>query len=262
MLSMVSGFARLLTEPAGRRHHASSSRCARSRRRSRRTSSRSTRRRSARAVYLFALDAAVLEPGPVGRGPTSPSSPCASTGCAPDGPRRPAPLRGIDRPGPGPRAAAPPSPIPRADVALTDRIALAMCWGAGLLLVVIAGDDRALHALPRAAVRHPRPADLPPAARARPVQTGGFLDPIIGTVLLTVVGIAIATPIAVGHGGVDRRVRAPELAGSRGRGRHRGRRRHPRHRASRSSAWRSSSSTSSPRCRSPPTAARCSAVRS
>jgi phosphate transport system permease protein len=80
---------------------------------------------------------------------------------------------------------------------LTDRIALALCWAAGLMLIAIAGTI-VLYMLYRGLqyvtldllTTHPQPG-------LDQSRTGGFLDPILGTVLLTVIGIALATPIAV-----------------------------------------------------------------
>jgi phosphate transport system permease protein len=78
-----------------------------------------------------------------------------------------------------------------------DRIAFLACWAAGLTLCAIAGaiviymlvrglQYASVHLL----VTHPQPG-------LDQSKSGGFLDPIIGTVMLTVIGIALATPIAV-----------------------------------------------------------------
>ena len=53
-----------------------------------------------------------------------------------------------------------------------------------------------------------------PSAGLDQSKTGGFLDPIVGTVLLTLIGIAIATPLARRDRGLARRVRPPVLAGA------------------------------------------------
>jgi phosphate transport system permease protein len=79
-----------------------------------------------------------------------------------------------------------------------DRLAYLACWFCGLMLCVIAGaivlymgyqgiTELNLHLL----VTHPQ-------AGLDQSKVGGFLDPILGTVLLTVIGIVLATPIAVG----------------------------------------------------------------
>jgi phosphate transport system permease protein len=78
-----------------------------------------------------------------------------------------------------------------------DRIALASAWIAGLGLCAIAAaiviymGVRGIEYLsPSLLVTHP-------AVGASQSQSGGFLDPILGTVLLTLVGIVIAIPLGV-----------------------------------------------------------------
>jgi phosphate transport system permease protein len=78
-----------------------------------------------------------------------------------------------------------------------DRIGLALCWAGGLFLCVVAGSI-VIFMLVRGVqylsldllFTHPLP-DLDQS------QTGGFLDPLLGTFLLTIIGIAIATPLGV-----------------------------------------------------------------
>jgi phosphate transport system permease protein len=80
---------------------------------------------------------------------------------------------------------------------LTDRIGLAACWAAGILLCLIAAaiviymlvqglQYLSLHLL----FSHPQ-ADLNQA------KTGGFLDPLIGTFILTIMGAVMAAPLGV-----------------------------------------------------------------
>jgi phosphate transport system permease protein len=78
-----------------------------------------------------------------------------------------------------------------------DRIGLGLCWGAGLFLCLVAASIvifmlvRGLQYLSLDLVfTHPLP-DLDQS------QTGGFLDPLLGTFLLTIIGILIATPLGV-----------------------------------------------------------------
>jgi phosphate transport system permease protein len=79
-----------------------------------------------------------------------------------------------------------------------DRIAYAMCWFCGILLCVIAGaivfymGFRGVQYLNLPLLTHHPEPGLDQA------KSGGFLDPILGTFLLTLIGIVIATPIAVG----------------------------------------------------------------
>ncbi len=78
-----------------------------------------------------------------------------------------------------------------------DRVAFLLCWGAGLMLCLIAGAIVVYMAVQGV---HYLNLDLllsRPKAAADQRGSGGFLDPIIGTVLLTLIGIVIATPIAV-----------------------------------------------------------------
>lgn len=80
---------------------------------------------------------------------------------------------------------------------MRDRIGLACCWAAGTSLALIAGaivlymGYKGITELqPALLVEHPT-GDVDQS------RAGGFLDPIQGTLLLTVIGIAIAVPIGV-----------------------------------------------------------------
>jgi phosphate transport system permease protein len=79
-----------------------------------------------------------------------------------------------------------------------DRIALVLCWAAGITLCLIAGGITLFMAFKGLKYLDASLLVTHPNAEVDQSKTGGFLDPILGTVLLTVVGIAIATPIAVG----------------------------------------------------------------
>jgi phosphate transport system permease protein len=83
------------------------------------------------------------------------------------------------------------------DWRLIDRAGLGLCWAAGLFLCAVAASIviymlfRGLQYLNLDLLfTHPLP-DLDQS------KTGGFLDPLIGTFVLTIVGIAIATPLGV-----------------------------------------------------------------
>jgi phosphate transport system permease protein len=78
-----------------------------------------------------------------------------------------------------------------------DRIALALCWIAGIMLCVIAGAI-VVYMLYKG-VQTLRPSLLfdRPADGASQRNAGGFLDPLVGTVVLTVMGTAIAIPLGV-----------------------------------------------------------------
>jgi phosphate transport system permease protein len=80
---------------------------------------------------------------------------------------------------------------------LADRIALGACWAAGLALVAIAGAIvvymlvQGLHYLTLHLLVSSPEADLDQS------KSGGFFDPIVGTLLLTALGTAIAVPLGV-----------------------------------------------------------------
>ncbi len=80
----------------------------------------------------------------------------------------------------------------------TDRLALALAWGAGLLLCLIAGAIVVYFAV--RGIQYLRPSLLfsRPQVGSSQAGTGGFLDPIVGTAILTVIGVLLATPLAVG----------------------------------------------------------------
>jgi phosphate transport system permease protein len=83
---------------------------------------------------------------------------------------------------------------------LPDRIAYALCWtvGIGLCFVTVAivlfmAVKGISYLRPYLLVEHPNPAP-------NQSQSGGFLDPIEGTLLLSAVGITIAAPLGVALG--------------------------------------------------------------
>lgn len=78
-----------------------------------------------------------------------------------------------------------------------DRIAYVLCWVSGALLCLVAGGI-VLYML----VRGLQYLNLTllttsPVAGVDQSGTGGFLDPILGTIILTLVGVVLATPVAV-----------------------------------------------------------------
>jgi phosphate transport system permease protein len=101
------------------------------------------------------------------------------------------------RPGGGPGARKRPKRDSLSSWRWGDRIAFVLCWAAGLALCAIAAAIVGYMAIK--GLQYLRPSLLfhHPSGEVDQSQSGGFLDPIIGTILLTVIGIAIATPIAV-----------------------------------------------------------------
>jgi phosphate transport system permease protein len=79
----------------------------------------------------------------------------------------------------------------------TDRLALAMAWGAGLLLCLIAGAIVVYFAV--RGIQYLRPSLIfsHPQVGTSQAGTGGFLDPLLGTAILTLIGIVLAAPLAV-----------------------------------------------------------------
>ncbi|HVP02792.1 MAG TPA: ABC transporter permease subunit [Solirubrobacteraceae bacterium] len=79
----------------------------------------------------------------------------------------------------------------------TDRIGYGLMWAAGLLVCAI-GIGIVLYMMFRG-LQYLRPSLLfsHPQAELDQSKTGGFLDPLLGTILLTVLGICLAVPLAV-----------------------------------------------------------------
>jgi phosphate transport system permease protein len=103
---------------------------------------------------------------------------------------------------PAPPAPAPAGPLtrhrPEDSWSLGDRIGVALAWGAGILLCLVAGAIvifmlvRGLQYLSVSLLAsHPE-------IGSDQSKTGGFLDPIEGTVILTILGTLIAAPIGIG----------------------------------------------------------------
>ena len=80
---------------------------------------------------------------------------------------------------------------------LIDRVGYALCWAAGLTLCAIAGAI-VLFMLVKG-ISYLRPSLLVRSPSAAPSQSasGGFLDPIEGTLIITAIGICIAAPVGV-----------------------------------------------------------------
>jgi len=78
-----------------------------------------------------------------------------------------------------------------------DRIGLALCWAAGIALCLIAAAIVLYMAV--RGIQYLRPQLLVdrPVVDLDQRRSGGFLDPLIGTFLLTVIGILIAVPVGV-----------------------------------------------------------------
>jgi phosphate transport system permease protein len=79
----------------------------------------------------------------------------------------------------------------------SDRLVLACAWITGIMLCVIAG--AIVLYMGYRGIQYLRPSLIfgRPQLSSSQAGSGGFLDPLIGTMLLTVIGIAIALPLAL-----------------------------------------------------------------
>jgi len=80
---------------------------------------------------------------------------------------------------------------------LADLIAYGLCWIAGLLLCVIAGGIVLFMFFKGISYLRPVLLAEHPNATLDQSKSGGFLDPIEGTLLLTTIGVLIAAPIGI-----------------------------------------------------------------
>ncbi len=78
-----------------------------------------------------------------------------------------------------------------------DRLVLLTAWGVGLGLCLVAGAIVVYMGVRGVEYLRPDLLITNPAPSVEQSQSGGFLDPLIGTALLTVIGLALATPLAV-----------------------------------------------------------------
>jgi len=83
---------------------------------------------------------------------------------------------------------------------LVDRIAHALCWVVGIALCLVALAIVLFMFFKGVAYLHPRLLVESPAPSAVQSQSGGFFDPILGTLIVAAIGIAIAAPIGVALG--------------------------------------------------------------
>jgi phosphate transport system permease protein len=80
---------------------------------------------------------------------------------------------------------------------LTDRIGLALCWAAGLLLCALAAGIVLYMAYRGLQYLRPELLWQRPLSDSDQSKSGGFFDPLVGTVVLTLVGTVIALPLGV-----------------------------------------------------------------
>ena len=80
---------------------------------------------------------------------------------------------------------------------LVDRACYVLCWAAGLLLCAIAAGIVLFMLIKGISYLRPSLLTQSPSPARSQSGSGGFLDPIEGTLLLTAIGIALAAPIGV-----------------------------------------------------------------
>ena len=83
---------------------------------------------------------------------------------------------------------------------LVDRVAHALCWAVGIGLCLIALAIVLFMFFKGVAYLHPNLFVESPAPSAVQSESGGFLDPIVGTLIVALLGIAIAMPVGVALG--------------------------------------------------------------
>jgi phosphate transport system permease protein len=113
----------------------------------------------------------------------------------------------MDSPAATPPAAPPPAPAPQrpakgavegsATWAVSDRIGLAICWALGLLFCAIAVAITVYLFIQGIKFLKPSMLVTPAAAGFTQGESGGFSDALVGTMILAVMGIAIALPAGV-----------------------------------------------------------------
>lgn len=81
---------------------------------------------------------------------------------------------------------------------LLDRVGLTLAWGTGLFLCLVAFSITIFMAVKGLQFINLEVITTSPSPAVDQAETGGFLDPIIGTVILTILGATIAAPIGVG----------------------------------------------------------------
>ena len=79
-----------------------------------------------------------------------------------------------------------------------DRVGLGLAWATGIFLCVVAFAITIYLAVKGISYINLEVLTTSPQAGVDQADTGGFLDPIIGTLILTILGALIATPIGVG----------------------------------------------------------------
>ncbi len=80
---------------------------------------------------------------------------------------------------------------------LVDRLCYGLCWAIGIALCLITAAIVLLMLVKGIGSLHLRLFIEHPAPSLRESQSGGFLDPIVGTLIVTAIGTAIAAPVGI-----------------------------------------------------------------
>lgn len=88
-------------------------------------------------------------------------------------------------------------PLQEPSWSVMDRVGLGLAWAAGIALCVVAITIVGYMAFKGLQYVNWEMITTSPQASLDQSETGGFLDPIIGTLILTVIGISIAIPVGV-----------------------------------------------------------------
>src|ERR1700742_3887850 len=80
---------------------------------------------------------------------------------------------------------------------LVDRICLALCWAAGITLCLVTSAIVLFMLYKGITFVRPKLLFTHPESSVDQSKSGGFLDPMIGTLILITVGIAIAAPVGI-----------------------------------------------------------------
>src|ERR1039457_1853878 len=80
---------------------------------------------------------------------------------------------------------------------VTDQIAYGLCWWAGVALCLIAGWIVLYMAIKGVSYLKPSLLVQSPVGSPNQSSSGGFLDPIAGTFIVTAIGTAVAAPLGI-----------------------------------------------------------------
>jgi phosphate transport system permease protein len=81
---------------------------------------------------------------------------------------------------------------------LADRIAYVLCWAVGIGLCLIAAFIVLFMLIEGLSNLKPKLFVQSPAPSLRQSQSGGFLDPLVGTLIVTAIGVGLAAPAGIG----------------------------------------------------------------